>query len=96
MAGRHAALTDVFVCGDHYSLVAAITAEGYMAAHVVEGSFDSKTFYEFIATKVVSANPHFFTCILLWFLASLHEPIPCVCVDVQHSEEDSMSRDWHG
>ncbi|KAG1840396.1 hypothetical protein C8R48DRAFT_577254, partial [Suillus tomentosus] len=41
MAGRRAALTDVFVHGDHYSLVAAITTEGYMAAHVVEGSFDS-------------------------------------------------------
>ncbi|KAG2157040.1 hypothetical protein DEU56DRAFT_710158, partial [Suillus clintonianus] len=41
MAGQRAALTDVFVRGDRYSLVAAITTEGYMAAHVVEGSFDS-------------------------------------------------------
>ncbi|KAG2337519.1 hypothetical protein BDR05DRAFT_831311, partial [Suillus weaverae] len=49
MAGRRAALTDVFVRGYHYSLIAAITMEGYMAAHVVEGSFD----YEFIATKVL-------------------------------------------
>ena len=91
MAGRRAALTDVFVRGDRYSLVAAITTEGYMAAHVIEGSFDNETFYEFITTKVVSANPHFFTCILSWFLASIHEPIPHVCVDIQHSEEDSMS-----
>ncbi|KAG1893142.1 uncharacterized protein F5891DRAFT_892104, partial [Suillus fuscotomentosus] len=53
MAGRRAALTDVFVRGDHYSLVAAITTEGYIAAHAVEGSFDSQSFYEFIATKVL-------------------------------------------
>ncbi|KAG2353206.1 hypothetical protein BDR07DRAFT_1383396 [Suillus spraguei] len=52
MAGRRAALKDVFVRGDRYSLVAAITTEGYMAAHAVEGSFDSESLYEFIATKV--------------------------------------------
>ncbi|KAG2039025.1 hypothetical protein BDR03DRAFT_810711, partial [Suillus americanus] len=40
-----------------YSLVTAITTEGYMAAHVVEGSFDSETFYEFIATKLLYMNP---------------------------------------
>ncbi|KAJ8584982.1 hypothetical protein M405DRAFT_746054, partial [Rhizopogon salebrosus TDB-379] len=58
MAGQRAALADVFVRGDRYSLVAAITTEGYMAAHVVEGSFDSETFYDFIATKVLpSMNP---------------------------------------
>jgi transposase len=61
MAGRHAALTDVFVHGDRYSLVAAITMEGYMAAHVVEGSFDSENFYTFIATKVVRAISHLST-----------------------------------
>ncbi|KAG2053428.1 hypothetical protein BDR06DRAFT_867757, partial [Suillus hirtellus] len=36
-----------------YSLVAAITTEGYIAAHAVEGSFDSQSFNEFIATKVL-------------------------------------------
>ncbi|KIJ08666.1 hypothetical protein PAXINDRAFT_51482, partial [Paxillus involutus ATCC 200175] len=53
VAGQQAALTDVFIRGDRYSMVAAITIEGYVAAHVVEGSFDSETFYDFIATKVL-------------------------------------------
>ncbi|KAG2351430.1 hypothetical protein BDR07DRAFT_1319566, partial [Suillus spraguei] len=51
MAGRRAALTDVFVHGDRYSLVAAITTEGYMAAHAVEGSFDSESFMSLLQQK---------------------------------------------
>src|SRR6202453_2632201 len=54
LAGERAHLTDVFVRGDRYSLVAAITKEGYIAAHVVEGSFDSFEFYNFVAEQVVS------------------------------------------
>jgi len=42
MTGQHATLSDVFVHGDRYSLVAAITTKGYMAAHVVEGSEPQK------------------------------------------------------
>ncbi|KIK74281.1 hypothetical protein PAXRUDRAFT_791254 [Paxillus rubicundulus Ve08.2h10] len=53
MAGQRAELSDVFSHGDRYSLAAALTIDGYMAADVVEGSFDSETFYEFIATKVL-------------------------------------------
>ncbi|KIJ19454.1 hypothetical protein PAXINDRAFT_39444, partial [Paxillus involutus ATCC 200175] len=53
MAGQRVELSDVFVHGNQYSLVAALTIDGYMAADVIEGSFDSKTFYECIATKVV-------------------------------------------
>jgi transposase len=52
-AGERAHLTDVFVRGDRYSLVAALTTEGYIAAHAVEGSLDSFEFYNFIAEKVV-------------------------------------------
>ena len=52
-AGERAHLTDVFVRGDRYSLVAALTMEGYIAAHAVEGSFDSFEFYNFVSEKVV-------------------------------------------
>ncbi|KAF9241271.1 hypothetical protein BU15DRAFT_12521, partial [Melanogaster broomeanus] len=40
-SGTRAILSDVFVRGDRYSLVAAITVDGYLAAEVVEGSYDS-------------------------------------------------------
>ncbi|KIK80253.1 hypothetical protein PAXRUDRAFT_36247 [Paxillus rubicundulus Ve08.2h10] len=44
-------LTDVFIHGDSYSMVTAMTIEGYMAVHVIEGSFGSETCYDLIATK---------------------------------------------
>ncbi|KAG2744232.1 hypothetical protein P692DRAFT_201722169 [Suillus brevipes Sb2] len=53
MMGQQAPLTDVFVRGDRYSLVAAITTEGYVSAHVVEGSFDGETFLAFVAVKLL-------------------------------------------
>lgn len=53
MSGEQAELKDVFVRGDRYSLVAAITTEGYIASRVVPGSFDSFEFYNFVAEEVV-------------------------------------------
>lgn len=53
MLGAHANLADVFVRGDWYSLVAAMTVDGYIAAEVVKGSYDHDLFYEFIAQQVV-------------------------------------------
>lgn len=53
MSGACANLADVFVHGDRYSLVAAMTVEGYIAAEVVEGSYDRDLFYEFITQQVV-------------------------------------------
>ena len=51
--GQRAQLKDVFVRGDRYSLCAAMTVDGYIAARVVEGSFDAEQFYNFIAEEVV-------------------------------------------
>ncbi|KAF7965917.1 hypothetical protein HWV62_40966 [Athelia sp. TMB] len=56
MSGERAELTDVFVRGDRYSLVAAITTDGYIAARVVPGSFDALEFYEFVCDDVVSPS----------------------------------------
>jgi transposase len=53
ISGEPANLTDVFARGDRYSLVAAITTKGYIAAHAVPGSFDAFEFYNFIAEQVV-------------------------------------------
>lgn len=51
--GERATLTDVFVRGDQYSLCAAMTVEGYIAARVVEGSYDVEQFYDFVAEEVI-------------------------------------------
>jgi len=55
LAGERAAFTDVFTRGQRYSLAAAISQRGYIAAKVVPGSFDSFDFFEFVAEQVVSA-----------------------------------------
>ena len=53
MSGERAELTDVFVCGDHYSIVAAITTDGYIAVDAIEGSYDTELLNNFIAEKVL-------------------------------------------
>lgn len=53
-AGQRAHFEVVFVRDDRYSLVAAITKQGYIAAHVVPGSLDLFDFFDFISEKVVS------------------------------------------
>ena len=58
MSGEQAELKDVFVCGDRYSLVAAITIEGYIASRVVPGSFDAFKFYNFVAEDMVHIYTH--------------------------------------
>ncbi|KIM59563.1 hypothetical protein SCLCIDRAFT_38445, partial [Scleroderma citrinum Foug A] len=50
---QHAQLKDVFVQGDRYSLCAAMSTDGYIAAHVVEGSFNAEQFYQFIVEEVL-------------------------------------------
>ena len=55
-SGERAELKDVFVRGDQYSLVAALTVDGYIASNVIPGSFDSMDFLEFIQEMVVRSN----------------------------------------
>ena len=52
-SGERAELKDVFARGDRYSLVAALTVDGYIASNAVPGSFDSMDFLEFIQESVV-------------------------------------------
>lgn len=51
--GKRAELKDVFVRGDRYSLAAALSKDGYIAARALPGSFDSLAFLSFIAEDVV-------------------------------------------
>ena len=66
-SGECTELKDVFVQGDRYSLVAALTVDGYIASDVVLGSFDSMDFLEFIQEKVV--HPH---VVVLWIDFNYH------------------------
>jgi transposase len=52
-AGRTADLVDPFIRGQRYSLVAAMSKCGYIATHVIPGSFDSFAFFDFIVEDVV-------------------------------------------
>ena len=54
MSGENVILRDVFVGGDRYSLVAAITIDSYITSMVVPGSLNAFDFYNFIAEDVVS------------------------------------------
>ena len=49
-------MIDPFVRGVRYSLVAAMSTNGYIATQVVEGSYDSFSFFDFIVEDVVSGN----------------------------------------
>ena len=53
-AGQPADLTDPLVHGERYSMAAAMSKQGYIATHVIPGSFDSFSFFDFIVEDVVS------------------------------------------
>ncbi|PCH39788.1 hypothetical protein WOLCODRAFT_68487 [Wolfiporia cocos MD-104 SS10] len=53
LRGETPQLVDVFVRGQRYSLVAGLTLDGYIAAKVIPGSFDSQTFFDFIVEDVL-------------------------------------------
>jgi transposase len=52
--GYPADFEDVFIRGVRYTLVAAMSMDGYIAQRVVEGSLDSFDFFDFIVDDVVS------------------------------------------
>ena len=53
-SGERAVIDANFVCGERYSIVAAISTDGYEAFRVVHGSVDSGKFFDFIVQDVVS------------------------------------------
>ena len=52
-SGQRAISEADFVRGDRYSLLAAISVEGYIGTRVVEGSVDGAEFFDFIVEEVV-------------------------------------------
>ncbi|KAI5991073.1 hypothetical protein F5J12DRAFT_727430 [Pisolithus orientalis] len=62
MSGACMPLSDVFVQGDQYSLVAAMIVDGYIAAEVVEGSYNCDLFCDFITQQLVKSFSCSFDC----------------------------------
>ena len=54
--GQRAELSNPFVRGDRYSLVAAMSTQGYIATRIVPGSVNAFEFFDFIVEDVVSAR----------------------------------------
>jgi hypothetical protein len=51
---QHVPLIANFLCGNHDSLVAAITTKkGYIAAEVIEGLLNTANFYDFVQEQVI-------------------------------------------
>ncbi|KAF8219813.1 hypothetical protein L208DRAFT_1156057, partial [Tricholoma matsutake] len=47
-----------FVCGDCYSILAAMSVEGYVGTHIVPGSVDGDEFFDFIVNDILlQMNP---------------------------------------
>ncbi|KAI0062011.1 hypothetical protein BV25DRAFT_1804463 [Artomyces pyxidatus] len=58
LIGHRADISHPFVRGERYSLVAAISVSGYIAARALPGSVDSFSFFDFIAEEVLpNMNP---------------------------------------
>jgi len=53
--GQRATISAPFVRGDRYSILPAITMDGYVAVRIVPGSVDAAQFFDFIVQEVVCA-----------------------------------------
>jgi len=55
-SGIHAPGNVQFVCGEQYTLLAAMSVDGYVSTRVVEGSVNTAEFFDFIVGDVVSIS----------------------------------------
>lgn len=65
VSGQRAVSHESFARGIRYSLVAALTMDGYMTMRAVEGSVNGDEFFDFIVEEVVSLGCSFVSCPLL-------------------------------
>ncbi|PPR01443.1 hypothetical protein CVT24_001906, partial [Panaeolus cyanescens] len=57
--GKPAHIEAPFIRGEHYSMVAAMSTQGYIATRIVPGSVDSFTFFDFIVEDVLPLTKPF-------------------------------------
>ena len=76
VAGTRAVISANFVRGERYSMVAALSLDGYEAVHVVLGSVDGEDFLNFIVDDVVRCMFYLFRFLLNYHSAAKNEPLP--------------------
>ena len=54
LSGQRADFVDNFVRGERYSMVVALTIDGYISFRVIPGSFNAEEFRDYITEPVVS------------------------------------------
>jgi hypothetical protein len=74
--GNRAMINANFVRGERYSMVAALSLDGYEAVHVVLGSVDGEEFLDFIVNDVVRCMFYLFGFLLNHLPAAKDEPLP--------------------
>lgn len=72
MRGQDAHIVAPFIRGQRYSMIAAMSKEGYLAAHIVPGSVDSFGFFDFIVEDVVSCS----ACSSLLICRTIYSQVP--------------------
>ncbi len=59
-----------WVCGEQYSILLAMTVDGYVATCIISGSVQGDEFFDFIVEDVVCHDTH-----LLFSMAANHGPL---------------------
>jgi len=55
-AGQRAVIDAQFVRGEHYSILPAMTVDGYIATRIIPGSVGGTEFFDFIVEDVVHSR----------------------------------------
>jgi hypothetical protein len=76
IAGNRATISANFVRGERYSMVAALSLDGYEAVRVVPGSVDGEEFLDFIVNDVVRCMLYLFGLLLNHLPAAEDESLP--------------------
>jgi len=74
--GTRATIRANFVRGERYSMVAALSLDGYESVHVVPGSVDGEEFLDFIVNDVVRCMFYPFGFLLNYLPAAEDESLP--------------------
>lgn len=76
VVGRRATINANFMRGERYSLVAALSLDGYEAVRAVLGSVDGEEFLDFIVNEVVRCMFYIYVSLLNYIPAAGDEPLP--------------------
>ncbi len=68
--GQHAVIDAQWVRGERYSILPAMSVDGYVATRIISGSVQGDEFFDFIVEDVVCHNTH-----LLFSMAANHGPL---------------------